>query len=76
MTPMTLQPPQLIRASIASRYTRYLKPLSLRSVERMCRDGVFPSAQKLGHGPNAHWFISEVDIFKHKVKQHSSQLCQ
>ena len=66
--------PQLISASVVARYPKYLYPLSLESVERMCRTGVFPSAQKLGSGPKAHWWILETDIYRHKIAGHSSQL--
>ncbi len=66
--------PELVRVAIVARHRKYLYPLSLRQVERMCRDGVFKSATKLGSGDKAHWFVSSAEIMAYKMSRHSTQI--
>ena len=66
----------MIKAALLSRYPKYLHPLSAATVERMCRDGVFKTATKLGQGKKAHWFVAESEVFEHKFKRNTTMLNQ
>jgi len=68
--------PHLVRASVVARMERYLAPLSLDTVERMCKQKVFRTAVKLGMGPRAHWWISSAEILAWKTKRNASMLDQ
>ena len=64
----------LITASLASRKKKYLHPLSMDTVRRMCRERVFKTAVKLGSGKRAHWFISPVEIMQYKINRNAAEL--
>ena len=59
--------PELISTSIISRSRKYLYPLGEQSIRSMCRDGVFKTAQKLGKGKKAHWFVLSSEVIAHKM---------
>lgn len=64
-----------IPASEAARSKRWLHPLSLATVERMCRDGIL-IASKLGNNNNGrgHWFILKRSLIAHKLKANTQHL--
>ena len=66
---MPQNPPELVRISIVARHRKYLYPLSLESVERMCRKGIFKTATKLGTGRNAHWFVHSTEVLSWKLNR-------
>jgi hypothetical protein len=63
-----------ISASQAARYPQYLYPLSLETVERMCRQGMFKTAFKPGGRKRSQWYIMAVEILEHRAKNHWSQI--
>jgi hypothetical protein len=65
---------ELVRVAIVARHRKYLYPLSLESVERMCRQGNFKTAVKLGAGRRAHWWVSPIEVLSWKVSRHATQL--
>jgi tRNA A37 N6-isopentenylltransferase MiaA len=64
----------LIRIAIVARHRKYLYPLTLRRVEQMCKQGVFKTARKLGHGTRAHWWVCPVEVINYKVSRFAIQL--
>lgn len=60
---------ELISASIIARSRKYLHPLSLESVERMCREKTFKTATKLGPGKRAHWYVLSSEVIKYKINR-------
>jgi hypothetical protein len=61
-----------VSASVAARSVKYLAPLSTRTVQRMCSQGVFKTAHKKGAGRNSQWFISGAEIIEHKINNHAT----
>ena len=61
-----------VSTSIACRYRKYLFPLSISSIQKMCQRGVFKTAHKKGYGKKAHWWISSSEIIQHKLNQHAT----
>jgi hypothetical protein len=53
---------------------KYLPTLSLSHIERMCRNGVWPSAHKPGGGLRAHWRILRSEVIAHKLGQRAQIL--
>lgn len=68
--------PGLISVSIVSRYRQYLYPFSQRSVERMCQDGVFKTAVKLGPGKRSRWWVEAWEVLDYKARRHATQIEQ
>jgi hypothetical protein len=66
--------PDLMKAAIIARSRKYLYPLSLESVERMCRNGTFKTAVKLGSGRRAHWWVNPWEVLAHKANSNTLQL--
>ena len=66
--------PELVTASLVARKKKYLYPLSIQSVERMCRDRVFKTATKLGPGKKAHWFVSSAEVIQYKLNRNAAEL--
>lgn len=64
----------LVTASLVARKKKYLYPLSLDTVRRMCREKTFKTAIKLGPGKRAHWFISPVEIMQYKLNRNAIEL--
>lgn len=63
-----------ITCSIACRYRKYLYPLTISSIQKMCQHGVFKTAHKKGAGKKAHWWISGAEIVQWKINRHATAL--
>lgn len=48
--------------------------LSMRQVQKMCLENVFPSAHKPGKGRKAHWRILRSEVLSHKFNNHKRDI--